>query len=141
MRPTLIVTSHGDMAAETLSSAKMIVGETEKVFVVSMRDDDGLVGTAEKFDAILAKLSPETEIVVLADLKGGTPCNVAMMKASTHPTMEVVSGLNLGMLIEGLFSQMETAQDLAKYLENIGKNAVSHLEKVVPDEDDEEYEE
>ncbi|MDT2600265.1 PTS sugar transporter subunit IIA [Enterococcus hulanensis] len=141
MRPTLIVTSHGNMAAETLNSAKMIVGEMENVFVVSMRDDDGLAGTAEKFDAILAKLNPETEIVVLADLKGGTPCNVAMMKASANPTMEVVSGLNLGMLIEGLFSQMETAQELAEYLENIGKNAVDHLEKVLPDEDDEEYEE
>lgn len=141
MRPTLIVTSHGKMAEETVNSAKMIVGEMENVFVVSMKDDDGLAGTVGKFDTILANLHSETEIVVLADLKGGTPCNVAMMKASTIPTMEVVSGLNLGMLIEGVFSQLKTAQELANYLESIGKSAIDHLEKVLPDEDEEEYEE
>ncbi len=141
MRPVLIVTSHGNMAEETVNSAKMIVGTMENIFVISMKDDDGLQGTSEKFDAVLAELTEETEIVVLADLKGGTPCNVAMMKASLYPNMEVVSGLNLGMLIEGIFSQTETAVELANYLETIGKSAVDHLEKIQVDEEDEEYEE
>lgn len=141
MRPVLIVTSHGNMAEETVNSAKMIVGAMENIFVISMKDDDGLQGTSEKFDGILADLTEETEIVVLADLKGGTPCNVALMKASLYPKMEVVSGLSLGMLIEGLFSQCETAAELAQCLETIGKNAVDHLEKIQVEHEDEEYEE
>lgn len=141
MRPTLIVTSHGKMAEETLNSAKMIVGEMENVYVVSMSDDDGLTGTSDKFDAILTQLPSDSQLVVLADLKGGTPCNVAMMKASLYPAMEVVSGLNLGMLIEGLFSQSETAAELANYLQNVGKDAIDHLEKIQSADDEEEYEE
>ena len=38
--------------------------------------------------------------LVLADLKGGTPCNVAMMAMGTYPQLRVVAGLNLAMQLK-----------------------------------------
>lgn len=142
MRPTIIVMSHGNMAQETLNSAKMIVGEIENAYVVGMKDNDGLSGTNEKLELILAKLTPASQILVLADLKGGTPCNVAMMKMADYPNLSIVSGLNLGMLVEAIFASYETAADLATYIETIGKEAISKIEPTaIESDDDVEFEE
>lgn len=140
MRPTIIVMSHGKMAEETVNSAKMIVGDIDRIFTVSMKEDDGLAGTTEKLTAILDNLDPSEEILILADLKGGTPCNVAMMKMAEYPNLHVVAGLNLAMLIESIFSPLDSSNEVAAYLETIGKAAVENIQPVTLDEED-EYEE
>lgn len=143
MRPYLIVMSHGEMAAETVNSAKMIVGEIENIAVISMLADDGLSGTTEKLTQVLNELDAEQQILILADLKGGTPCNVAMMKMAEYPNLQVVTGFNLAMLLEGVFSPATTATDLAQQLVGVGKTAVEKI--VIPaqstgDDDDIELE-
>lgn len=128
MRPTLIVTSHGNMAEETVNSAKMIAGDIENIHVISMMADDGLSGTTEKFNDVLSQLEKISQIVVLADLKGGTPCNVAMMRLADHPNMQVVTGFNLAMLLEAVFTQAPTAVELAHQLIDTGKMAIDQIE-------------
>ncbi|EGP5243156.1 PTS sugar transporter subunit IIA [Enterococcus faecium] len=140
MRPVMIVMSHGNMAAETVNSAKMIVGEMENVFVIAMKEDDGLSGTMDKLETVLATFDLQTEIVILIDLKGGTPGNTALMKLGSYPNLNVVSGLNLAMLIEAALSPLTSSASLASHLETVGRNAVEKLalaEKI----GEEEYEE
>ena len=143
MRPSLIVMSHGHMAEETVNSAKMIAGDIENIFVVSMMADDGLSGTTEKLTKILNELEKESQIVILADLKGGTPCNVAMMRLADHPNLRVVTGFNLAMLLEAVFSPSTTASELADQLIDTGKMAVDKIElpaAVISADDDDDIE-
>ncbi|MEI5991182.1 hypothetical protein A5881_002715 [Enterococcus termitis] len=139
MKPKLILMSHGNMAAETLRSAKMIVGDLISAQVVSMTDTDGMSGTVEKLTQILDVLG-DVPVLILADLKGGTPCNVGMMQMSERPKLRVLSGLNLAMVIEAAVSPIEEIDALADYLCEIGKNAVEKIELPEFDEE-EEYEE
>ncbi|WP_086314094.1 PTS system, mannose-specific IIA component [Enterococcus sp. 7F3_DIV0205] len=139
MKPKLILMSHGNMAAETLHSAKMIVGELIDAEVVSMTEADGMYGTTKKLVQILDSLG-NRQVLILADLKGGTPCNVGMMQMSEHPNLRVLSGLNLAMVIEAAVSQIEQIDELTDYLCGIGKNAIEKIE--LPELDDEDgYEE
>ncbi|WP_407044221.1 PTS sugar transporter subunit IIA, partial [Enterococcus faecalis] len=78
--------------------------------------------------------------VVSPDLKGGTPCNVAMMAMGTYPQLRVVAGLNLAMAIEAAVSPVENVDELAAYLTQIGQSAVTTID--LPElTDEEEFEE
>lgn len=140
MKPIIILVSHGHMAKEMLESAKMIVGEAENVFVVSMLDEDGLSGTTSKLEQLLKDVPETRDILILADLKGGTPCNVAVMKMGEYPNIRVISGLNLAMLIEAIVSSESDVDALADYLVSVGDMSI---EKIIPidSSNDEEYDE
>ena len=134
MKPKLILMSHGRMAEETLASTQMIVGELADAAIVSMTAEDGLSGTQAKLAAIL-KEAGNVPTLVLADLKGGTPCNVAMMAMGTYPQLRVVAGLN-----EAAVSPVENVDELAAYLTQIGQSAVTTID--LPElTDEEEFEE
>lgn len=124
----IITMSHGELAKAITQSASMIVGE-HSVQSVCMSFDDGLEGTSAKLDAIFT----DEPTIILADLFGGTPCNVAMMKAATHDNVRVVSGLNLGMLIEAILSPEEDLDVLANALEESGRLSVQHAIPVISD--------
>lgn len=44
-----------------------------------------------------------SEIIIMADLLGGTPCNAALLVANDDSRIKIISGLNLGMVIESAF--------------------------------------
>ncbi|WP_456086089.1 PTS sugar transporter subunit IIA [Ligilactobacillus animalis] len=96
--------SHGSMAKETLNSAKMILGDVLDYPVVSMQADDGIEGTLAKLEKILQTIPEKQPIVIIADLLGGTPANVAVLKSNSDPRIRVVTGLNLGMVLESFFA-------------------------------------
>lgn len=123
MKPTLIITSHGNLASEILNSANMIVGDTSDIKTVCMAAEDGLEGTTRKMQEAIAACK-DAPIVILADLYGGTPFNVAVISAQKREHIRVVSGLNLGMVIEYSVSQLENENELADYLCEVGKNGV-----------------
>lgn len=139
MKPGLILMSHGNMAYETLQSAKMIVGDSITAEVVSMNEKEGMEDTKQKLDSILEKMATK-QVLVIADLKGGTPCNVATMKLNQFPNMRVITGLNLAMLIEVAITAIEDVDELALFLQEIGRNAIETV-RILEIDDEEEYEE
>lgn len=139
-KPKIILMSHGFMAEQTLESAKMIVGDTKDVATVAMLAEDGLSGTNEKLSKVLDSVNQVDPVLVIADLKGGTPCNVAMTKMEKYKNLRVLTGLNLAITIEAIMSPTEDIDALIDYLVTIGKDAVFKIELDIVD-DENEYEE
>lgn len=135
MEKQIILMSHGMMAQEVLHSAKMIVGDQINYPVVCMTPDDGIDGTMTKLNQILSELPEDKEVIVIADLLGGTPANVASMKAAERPHLKVVTGMNLGMVLESFF--LLDSDHLAEQLVNIGSQGVSIVGTKVIDSEDE----
>lgn len=122
MTNEIILMSHGLMAEEILNSAKMMLGNQINYPVVSMAQNDGIEGTINKLNKILEETSDIRNIIILVDLMGGTPANVAMMKASMDKRIQVVTGMNLGMVLESYFKINE--EKLAEHLIEIGKSSI-----------------
>ncbi len=114
--------SHGGLASAMLKSAQMIAGDAANFYTVDMMPDDGIEGTKKKLDNVLNKIKPTEKVLLLTDLYGGTPCNVAVLEASKNKNIEVVSGLNLPMVIECALSKANDG--LAKHLSEIGKQSI-----------------
>lgn len=136
MKPKIILMSHGKMAEETYHSAKMIVGDLLEAQVVSMLEVDGMSGTQEKLAGAIDKCGTNS-ILLLADLKGGTPANVALLQTQFSSNIRVVTGLNLAMVLEAAVSMLEDVDELADYLVSVGKSAIEKLELPAANDEDE----
>lgn len=133
----LLIATHGDLGEGLLDSYQMIAGITDNIEIVKLTES-GVGDFKERLHNILNKLTAAGKILVLCDLKGGTPYNESFMYSLEHPgKIEVVTGVNLPMLIEiGFLAESETdATLLADTAVNIGIESIEKLATTNDDED------
>ena len=98
----IIIASHGEFADGILQSATMIVGEQENVAAVVLQPSEGPDDIRKKIEEAAASFDTD-EVLVLADLWGGTPFNQAnSIYEQNKDKWAIVAGLSLPMLIEAL---------------------------------------
>lgn len=106
----IVLVGHGHFATGIYSSLQLIAGDQENVeaidFVEGMSAD-------ELKQKILLAISNEEKVLILSDLLGGTPFKVSSTIMGENPikTMNVLSGLNLAMLMEAVFARMANGFD------------------------------
>lgn len=94
---TYVILNHGRFGEELIKSAELIAGKTEHIHAVSLLSGMSIEEYYEEVRDYLTGV--QGEILVLADLYGGTPSNVGMMLQREF-SLHVVCGINLPMLIE-----------------------------------------
>jgi PTS system mannose-specific IIA component len=107
----VIVATHGEFGNFLLSTLKMILGETEGITSIALDAEDSMEAFQEKLEKALGKVDPkDTGSMVLVDMLGGTPFNVAL-RLSQSRKLQVVTGVNLPMLIKIASHRDETDLD------------------------------
>ncbi|WEV51457.1 PTS sugar transporter subunit IIA [Lactobacillus sp. ESL0731] len=101
----LVLISHGTMAEGLKASAELIMGEQEHLHTVCLLPDEGPEDFKKKFTAKIAGMNLE-DVTVFADLMGGTPANVVSQMIMGGQSIQLISGMNLPLVIEWLNSQM-----------------------------------
>lgn len=96
----LVIAAHGEMAPALLASAEMIAGPSENVKAITFTTSEGPDDLLAKYEKAYQDLGPD--VLFLVDLYGGSPFNAAARFAAAHPGTDVVTGVNLPMLIEVL---------------------------------------
>ena len=99
MKQIIIITGHNNFASGILSSLTMIAGAKDNVFAVDFLSNDNDLSLEGKFNKIISD-NKDSEILFVCDLMGGTPFKVASKLAFTNDSYEVVTGINLGGLID-----------------------------------------
>lgn len=102
----IIVTGHGFFPKGLMSAVDLIAGPPEGVRIVNF--EEGCTSEELKSDLKQAAEKLDTkELVILSDLAGGTPFNMAVLTARelTGHTVEVIAGTNLPMVVEAVFSR------------------------------------
>ena len=114
-----MVCTHGRFGEELLKSAAMIIGEVKDVKAFSLLPGMDPFEYRSMLEEELEN-HDEENVLCMVDLFGGTPCNMAASLLKRN-NLEVVSGLNLAMLIE-VATQRET-----QTLEELTKTALNTL--------------
>ena len=123
----IILASHGEFAKGIMQSGSMIFGEQENVQAVTLMPSEGPDDIRAKMEEAIASFDNQEEVLILADLWGGTPFNQANTLFEQHKDKwAIVSGMNLPMLIEayGARLSMESAQEIASYILNSAREGV-----------------
>ncbi|AEV94370.1 PTS sugar transporter subunit IIA [Pediococcus claussenii] len=95
----LLLMSHGNMAIETLASARMIVGDIANTAAIGLQPNQGPEDLQKAAEDFINDNPNDEKIIVAVDLLGGTPSNVVVKLIAEYPELEVVSGLNLPMVL------------------------------------------
>ncbi|MBC5712113.1 PTS sugar transporter subunit IIA [Hungatella hominis] len=94
----IIVATHGKFAEGILDSVRLIMGEHKEVQPFCAFVEQG-VNLNDQVDALLSSIPETDEILVAADLMGGSVCN-EFIRRLDRPGLHIVAGLNLAMLLE-----------------------------------------
>jgi mannose/fructose/sorbose-specific phosphotransferase system IIA component len=122
----IVLVSHADLGDALFRAAEMIVGATEGLYSVSLLPEDSPEGFGEKLEAALRPIEGE-ETLILIDLFGGTPYNVAARQVLKE-NVECVTGANLPMLLELVMSRDDASlSDLAEEIARAGQESVKNL--------------
>lgn len=125
----LIVAGHGEFAEGMTSSLELIAGAQENYKKVNF-----LGGSSEEFTedlkVAIKSLDDCDSIVVLTDITGGTPFQMAAMLTEDHKNLRVIGGVNVGLLIEiSMVRAFEPDVDaLIDMVLNNAKNAIAKFE-------------
>lgn len=115
----ILLTSHGYFAKGILQSYEMIAGATDKISSVIL-DEEGIGKFSKLLREKLDEILKSDDVIILCDIKGGTPYNESFTYALSHQDkVRVVAGLNLPMLIEiGLMDSDNLDEVVLKALES-----------------------
>ncbi|WP_238919159.1 mannose/fructose/sorbose PTS transporter subunit IIA [Clostridium sp. YIM B02555] len=127
---SVIVGTHGIFSEEILKSAEMIFGSQENVGSVTFKPGEGIDSLVEKYNNLVNRLDSKEGVLFMVDLFGGSPFNAASIIAMKNENMEIVTGVNLPMILEVLGSrEFSNLQELVKIALNSGKDAIKMLTK------------
>ncbi|KUM25435.1 PTS fructose transporter subunit IIA [Mesorhizobium loti] len=95
----LVLVTHGQLATEFRHAVEHVVGPQDSFETVAIgADDDMEKRRADIVDAV-ARVDSGAGVIVLTDMFGGTPSNLAISVMESGRT-EVIAGMNLPMLIK-----------------------------------------
>lgn len=95
----LVLVTHGRLAIELVSALEHVVGPQENVATVCIGPDDDMEQRRSEIVTKAAEVEAGTGVIVLTDMFGGTPSNLAI-SIMDKGNIEVIAGVNLPMLIK-----------------------------------------
>ena len=95
----LVLVTHGRLALEFVAAMEHVVGPQSQVAAVCIGPEDDMEQRRADIVKAVETVNAGSGVVVLTDMFGGTPSNLAISIMETAP-VEVIAGVNLPMLIK-----------------------------------------
>lgn len=119
-----VIVTHGHLSGELLAAAEMIIGPISHITAVSIGWHDDVDAARDEVQRAIARVSQGAGVLLMTDMFGGTPTNIASMFLEDG-SVEVVTGVNLPMVIK-LASQsgQGTLNEMARRVCDLGRQGI-----------------
>lgn len=127
----LVLVTHGGLADEFRLAVEHVVGPQEAIKTISIGPEDDMDRRRDDIVQAVADVDSGNGVIILTDMFGGTPSNLAISVMS-NGTTEVIAGVNLPMLIKLVAVRQEN--DMAKALaeaEDAGRRYINVASRVL----------
>jgi PTS system mannose-specific IIA component len=95
----MVLVTHGHLATEFRAALEHVVGPQRDIETISIGPEDDMEQRRRDIVAAVATVDSGGGVVLLTDMFGGTPSNLAI-SVMNGSRVEVVAGINLPMLIK-----------------------------------------
>jgi PTS system mannose-specific IIA component len=127
----LVLVTHGRLAVEFVTAMEHVVGPQDAMATICIGPDDDMEVRRADIAEAIASVEQGRGVIILTDLFGGTPSNLAISLMQTG-RIEVIAGVNLPMLIrlEGARRTMNVVDAVAAARE-AGRKYISVASEVL----------
>ena len=119
-----VLVTHANLGEVLVETARAIVGKFDHILSVSMAWGDPLEEAEKRVQTALKTVDQGAGVIILTDMFGGTPSNVSLSFLE-EDRVEVISGVNLAMVIKIANQGSETVSDLAQAVREHGIQQIS----------------
>ncbi|WP_138206236.1 mannose/fructose/sorbose PTS transporter subunit IIA [Haloimpatiens lingqiaonensis] len=135
----IIIGTHGNFSEELVKSSEMIFGQQENVGYVTFKPGEGSDDLMDKYTKLLNKLDTEDGVLFLVDLFGGSPFNAASRIAIGKENMDIITGVNLPMLLEVYGSRsFSNLQELVNIAKNSGVESIKAFKEIMNSQEEDD---
>ena len=96
----LVIVCHGNLGAELISVAEVIVGKIDGAEPVSIGSVFDVDSAREEIGAAIKRVHGPEGVLILTDMFGGTPSNLSLSFLDEEKNIEVITGVNLPMVVK-----------------------------------------
>lgn len=126
----IVVVAHENIANEMVGAVKKITPEATNIVGVDIDSNAPVALNRQKISDAIDGFKENDGIVLLSDMFGGTPSNLCLSFLS--PTIEVISGFNLPMLIKLVtLNKHYTFEELVEFIQKYGQKNIVIASKVL----------
>jgi len=129
----LLIITHGEFGAYIVEAAETIVGaQANGVESIGISARQSVPEVRARISEAVDRLNGEDGLVIATDIPGGTPSNIALPLVKDKARIEVVSGVNLYMVVTA-FNHRDgcEASGLAVKMLTAGKRAVTDVKTLL----------
>lgn len=121
----ILIVSHGALAKELLASAKVISGELPGFEALTLAWQESVEDARREVGAALSRLDQGDGVLILTDMYGSTPSNVAS-RFRQPGRVELVAGVNLPMVVRlgCLTTQGMPLAEMAEWIREKGRTSI-----------------
>jgi PTS system mannose-specific IIA component len=125
----IIVIAHCSLARELVKSVQAISGKQSNLYSIEQDLNDSLEEMKLRIETALKDIDNKDGVLLLVDMFGGTPCNASAHHICTDLKVEIISGVNLPMIISAvIFSQTDISlSELANKVLDRGQKSIINI--------------
>jgi mannose PTS system EIIA component len=119
----VVLVTHARFGEELLKSAQMIMGLQEQCAALSIDVSTAMDRMLDEIRGAVAQTDTGDGVLILTDMFGGTPSNLSLSLLGKG-SIEVITGMNLPMLLKILGSRTLPLAKLAAEAKAAGRNGI-----------------
>lgn len=136
----IILVTHGRLAEEFVAATEHVVGPLPQTATICIAPDDDVELRRKDIEAAADKVNTGQGVVILTDMFGGTPSNLAISLLGREG-VEVIAGMNLPMMIKlttlrqadvKVTDAVLQAQDAGRKYINVASNLLAKANEPAP---------
>jgi mannose PTS system EIIA component len=119
----IILVTHGNFGESLLRAASMIMGEAQNCMALGVDVSRPMSEIIQELQKKVKEMDSGSGVLILTDMFGGTPTNISLSLLS-HGQTEVITGVNLPMVLKALGGMDKKLEDLAQEIKGAGKQGI-----------------
>lgn len=119
----ILVVTHANYGSALIDAARFIMGEQPRVAAIGVDATAEVGATVAAIKERIRELDTGNGVLILTDMFGGTPTNLSLSLLGAAK-VEVITGVNLPMLIKVMQHRAQTPQEMATHAKNAGVQGI-----------------
>lgn len=128
----ILLMTHGELGSELIRTASMFQPVTSSLMFIGLHENDAIRDYQKQMEALL---QDDIDLLILSDMVSAATTRVAV-QALVHGNVEVVSGVNLLMLINALREKdTHDLKQLSELVRDAGKEDIVNIRERLNEEE------